>query len=203
LKFGFVSDFEIRASGFANPRYGDNSALFANVIRWAVWRSVLPDSSVAAYRDGVLANSETNAVGVLLNTHVVNNLGTAGSLPFRVGAQNEANGDRSGAAAPSMTVAKLRVYDLALTAQQIADTYNTERVQFPGQPKITNVRVNPNNGFVSFDWVPAPAKTYAVERSSDLSNPLGWSTIATGQTSGSFTNDPAGAPMNHYRLRVE
>jgi hypothetical protein len=100
-------------------------------------------------------------------------------------------------------VAKLRVYDLALTAQQIADTYNTERVQFPGQPKITNVRVNPANGFVSFDWVPAPTKTYAVERNSDLSNPLGWSTIATGQTSGSFTNNPGGAPMNHYRLRVE
>jgi hypothetical protein len=157
----------------------------------------------AVYKDGALAHSETNAVGVVLNTQVANNLGTAGALPFRVGAQNDANGDRSGAAAPSMTVAKLRVYDLALTAQQIADTYNTERVQFPGQPKITNVRVNPANGFVSFDWVPAPTKTYAVERNSDLSNPLGWSTIATGQTSGSFTNNPGGAPMNHYRLRVE
>jgi hypothetical protein len=157
----------------------------------------------AVYRDGVLANSETNAVGVVLNTHVVNSLATAGALPFRVGAQNEANGDRSGAAAPSLTVSKLRVYDLALTAQQIADTYNTERVQFPGQPKITNVRVNPANGFVSFDWVPAPTKTYAVERNSDLSNPNGWSTIATGQTSGSFTNNPGGAPINHYRLRVE
>ena len=124
-------------------------------------------------------------------------------MPFRVGAQNEADGARSGAAAPSLTVAKVRVYDLALTAAQIGATYNAERVQFPGQPRITNVKVNPVNGFVSFDWVPAPGHTYAVERNSDVSNPLGWSTIATGQTSGSYTNNPAGAQLNFYRLRIE
>jgi hypothetical protein len=65
------------------------------------------------------------------------------------------------------------------------------------------VRVNPANGFVSFDWVPTPGRTYEVLRNSDVTNPNGWSSIATGQTSGSFTNDPAGAPSSYYRLRVE
>ncbi len=157
----------------------------------------------AAYRDGVLANSETNGVGVVLSTHVVNNLAAAGALPFRVGAQNEADGSRSGAAAPSLTVAKLRVHDQALTALQIADTYNAERVQFPGQPRIINVKVNPANGFVSFDWTPTPGRTYEVQRSTNAANPSAWGVIATGQVSGSYTNDPAGAPINFYRLRIE
>ncbi|HEX5222955.1 MAG TPA: LamG-like jellyroll fold domain-containing protein [Verrucomicrobiae bacterium] len=157
----------------------------------------------AAYRDGVLANSETNAVGVVLNTHVVNNLATADALPFRVGAQNEADGSRSGAAPPSMAIAKLRVHDQALTAAQIAATYNAERVQFPGQPRITNVSVNPTTGIVSFNWVPAPGHTYEVQGSTDAANPNGWSVLATGQSSGSFSHNPAGAPMNFYRLRIE
>jgi len=157
----------------------------------------------ACYKDGVLAHSETNVVGTLLNTFGSDNTAAAAALPFRVGAQNNADGSRSGAAVPSLTIAKVRVYDLALTAAQIADTYNTERVQFPGQPRITNVKVNPGNGFVSFDWVPAPGKTYEVQRSTNAANPSAWGVIATGQSSGSYTNDPAGAPINFYRLRIE
>ena len=56
---------------------------------------------------------------------------------------------------------------------------------------------------MSFDWVPAPGRTYEVQRNSNVTNPNGWSSIATGVGSGSFTNDPAGAPINYYRLRLE
>ncbi len=157
----------------------------------------------ACYKDGVLANSETNGVGVVLSTFAVNNTAGADALPFRVGAQNEADGSLSTAAQPSMTIGKLRVYDLALSAAQIASTYNAERVQFPGQPKITNVQVNPGTGIVSFDWVPAPGHTYEVQRATNAANPSAWSVIATGQSSGSYSDNPAGAPMNFYRLRIE
>jgi hypothetical protein len=102
-----------------------------------------------------------------------------------------------------MTIAKARIYNQTLSAAEIAANYNAERVQFPQQPRITNVRVNPANGFVSFDWVPEPGRTYEVLRNSNLANPDSWFSIATGQNSGSFTNDPGGAPMNYYRLRIE
>jgi hypothetical protein len=124
------------------------------------------------------------------------------SLPFRVGAQTDAGGAVSGPFA-TMTIAKLRAYDVVLSAQQIADRYNAERAQFPGQPRITNVSVNPANGFISFDWVPTAGRTYAVERNDEVNNPGGWSTVASNLNSGSFTNDPAGAPRKFYRVRLE
>jgi hypothetical protein len=162
-------------------------------------------TTVSLYKDGTPVRSLTRGP---LALHSVdpsdprnpNNFGRL--LPFRVAAQSDAGGNPS-APFGSMTIAKVRAYDVALSAAQIAANYNAERVQFPGQPQITNVRVNPANGFVSFDWVPTPGRTYEVLRNSDVTNPNGWSSIATGQTSGSFTNDPAGAPSSYYRLRVE
>lgn len=100
-----------------------------------------------------------------------------------------------------MAIAKVRAYDVALSAAQIAANYNAERVAFPGQPRITNVRVQPN-GFVSFDWVPTPGRTYEVQRNDSLDNPNGWSVIGSGLNSGSFTNDPGTSPK-YYRMRVE
>jgi hypothetical protein len=195
--------------GTPDVPWGTNATQIASNVKTSVWTHVAytydnTNGVRACYVDGVLANSETNAVGVLLNTHAVNNLLTADALPFRVGAQNEATGVRSGAAAPSHTVSRLRVYDQALSAAQIAAKYNAEKVLYPGAPRITNVQVNPVNGFVSFNWTPnAAGRTYAVGRNPDVANPAGWTEFATGQTSGSITNDPGGADSMFYRVRLE
>lgn len=100
-----------------------------------------------------------------------------------------------------MAIARVKAYDVALSAAQIAANYNAERSVFPGQPRITNVRVQPN-GFVSFDWNVAPGKTYEIQRNDSLTNANGWNSIATGQTAGSITNDPGTSPK-FYRVRVE
>jgi hypothetical protein len=163
----------------------------------------------ACYVNGAYANSETNDVGVVLNTYLYDpsdplNVGVTPvgrSLPFRVGAQTDAAGAAAGPFA-TMTIAKLRAYDVALTAQQIANRYNSEISQFPGQPVIRNVRVNTANGFILFDWTPAPGKSYAVETNSSVANAAGWSAAATGVTSGSYSNAISG-PQRYYRLRVE
>jgi hypothetical protein len=123
------------------------------------------------------------------------------SLPFRVGAQNDASGAASGPFA-SASIAKIRAYNTALTAQQIADQYNAEVGQFPGQPVIKDVKVNTANGIITFDWTPAPGKTYAVETNSDLTKPNGWGTAASGIATGGYTNSVAGSEK-FYRLRVE
>jgi hypothetical protein len=199
----------------ADVPWGTNAAQVAqNVVtsRWTHVAYVYDNVSKlrACYANGALAYSETDTN--VLNTFIYdpvdplnappNNFGR--TLRFRVGAQSQASGAfDAGAARPTLTIAKIRAYDQALSAAQIAANYNAERVQFPGAPRITNVRVNPANGFVSFDWVPAPGRTYEVLRNSDVANPNGWSSIATGQSSGSFTNDPAGAPRSYYRLRLE
>jgi hypothetical protein len=160
-------------------------------------------TTVTLYKDGAPVRTLTRGP---LALHSIdpsdprnpNNFGRL--LPFRVAAQSDAGGNPS-APFGSMTIAKVRAYDVALSAAQIAATYNAERVAFPGQPRITNVKVQPN-GFVSFDWVPTSGRTYEVQRNDSLTNPNGWSAVGTGLSSGSFTNDPGAAPK-YYRLRVE
>jgi hypothetical protein len=167
----------------------------------------------AVYVNGALAHSESGSpANVVLDTFLYdvsdpynrepNPFPIGRSLPFRVGAQNNTSASAAGPFA-TMTIAKIRAYNDVLSAAKIAATYNAERVQFPGQPRITNVRVNPANGFVSFDWTPAPGRTYAVDANTDLTNPGGWAEVAGGLSSGSYTNNPGGAPSTHYRLRVE
>jgi hypothetical protein len=204
--------------GASDVAWGTNAAQIAQNVASNQWTFIAythnsTNSLVSLYKEGQFVHSEfgTNAQGAPINIHTVDpsdprnaagGLGFGRFLPFRVGAQSDAGGNVAGPFA-LMTIAKARIYDQVLSAAQIAANYNAERVAFPGQPRITNVRVNPANGFVSFDWVPTPGRTYEVLRNSDVTNPNGWSSIATGQNSGSFTNDPGGAPMNFYRLRVE
>jgi hypothetical protein len=69
---------------------------------------------------------------------------------------------------------------------------------------ITNVRLDPINGFASFDWLPVPGASYAVERASQLTDAEGWTTIGTNLTSGTFTDStPPPDPHRYYRLRME
>jgi hypothetical protein len=161
------------------------------------------------YKNGQLANQETNIVTI--NTHMFDpadpfNQGggqpIGRALPFRIGAQNDTGGGPFGAGPfANMTISRIRAYDVVLTAADIATQYNTERVEFPGQPRITNVRVS-TTGVVQFDWVVAPTRTYAVETNSSVVNPAGWGTLATGQSSGSFSHNSDGKGL-YYRMRLE
>jgi hypothetical protein len=198
--------------------WGANAAQIATNVVTGRWTHVAYTYGIvnetngvrACYTDGVLAHSETSTNLALLNTHLFdpldplntppNNFGRA--LRFRVGAQSDASGNADLAAArPNLAIAKIKAYDVALSAAQIAANYNAERVQFPGQPRITNVRVLPN-GFVAFDWTPTPGRTYEVQRNDSVINGGGWNPVATGLSGGSFTNDPGTSPK-YYRLRVE
>jgi hypothetical protein len=100
-----------------------------------------------------------------------------------------------------MTISKIRAYDVALNAQQIANDYNAEKAQFPGALLIKDVKVSTATGIITFDWAPAPGTTYTVETNSDLGNPNGWSAAASNLT-GSFTNNATGS-QEYYRLRVD
>jgi hypothetical protein len=205
----------------ADVAWGTNANHIASNTVAGAWTFVAythdpANSLVSLFKDGVLVHSEfaTNAQGAPLNTHLYdpsdpNNLAPnpvpiGRALPFRVGAQNDAGGNVSGPF-PTMTIAKARIYSHTLTAQQIADKYNAEKAQFPGAPNmpiIRDVRVNPTTGIITFDWTPAPGQSYAVEANTNVANAAGWSTIATNQTSGSFTNSASQA-QEFYRLRVE
>lgn len=56
-------------------------------------------------------------------------------------------------------------------------------------------------GGMTLTWDPAPGKAYAVERSTTLAEGS-WTTVATGETDGAFTDPSPGAGKVFYRLRV-
>ena len=129
------------------------------------------------------------------------------TTPIRIAAENGSSlapaGDNASGAFSTLTMAKIRAYNVALSAQQIADQYNAEKAQFPGALEIKNVRVNTANGIIVFDWTPIAGKTYAVDGNSDLSDTNGWSSVATGLTSGSYTNNNTTDGQEFFRLRQE
>ena len=155
-----------------------------------------PSSGTAVvYKDGLPAT--TSAVGTL------NTWGEDTSLrplPFRVGSQNEDNGDPTSGLRGSLTIAKLRVYDRSLSAQAIADIVRTEGRVF--LPTISSVSVDPVSKAVTLSWNAVGGLSYTVETSSNL---LDWSVLANGVTTGLYTDSQAApvAPVRYYRLRTE
>ncbi|PYI89562.1 MAG: hypothetical protein DME26_00930 [Verrucomicrobia bacterium] len=158
--------------------------------------------AATVYRNGAPANSRVFTAP--LNTWDIDNSSVGNPLPFRVGSQNEASGAATPNLRGSMTIARLRVHDAALSAQAIADRYNSEVGFFSAAPPptIQNSSLNRQTGAFSFGWTPAPGKTYSVEASGNLAT---WTAIATNLSTGSFTESPvpAGSPFRYYRLRVE
>lgn len=80
----------------------------------------------SAYSEGRLANSETNATP--LNTFVLSSLNVP--LPFRVGAQNEANGNPTAPLRGSMTIARIRVWEVALSQSALQSKFALEAEEF-------------------------------------------------------------------------
>ncbi|MEW6160351.1 MAG: LamG-like jellyroll fold domain-containing protein [Verrucomicrobiota bacterium] len=152
-------------------------------------------STATVYKNGVQANTETFAAPLV--TWAVDNTPAMNPLPFRVGAQNNANGGAGGQFA-SLTMARLRAYDQPLTSEQIANIYNSELATL-ARPKLS-AKIEQTGG-VTLTWTPAPGQTYALEISEDLSQ---WSNLATGLATGSYTDQiPADKRVRFYRLRAE
>jgi hypothetical protein len=159
---------------------------------------------VRVYRDGQQANSElvTN-----INTFATNSIPPSpgvqfappNGLPFRVGAQNEPNGTVTPNLRGSITIARLRVYDEALPAQDIAADYVAEGPFF--ETRIS-IQFNSGAGTATINWTAIPGRTYSVDTATSL--PASWSELASGITAGSFMDSMAGAAtMKFYRLRVQ
>jgi len=156
--------------------------------------------TATVYKDGAEANTETFGAG--LNTWAIDNTPAPGRpLPFRVGVQNNADAGAGGQFA-SMTIARIRAYDQALSAAAITAKYNEEKTFFssPAQGlKIDNVSLL--GGAFTITWTTAPGKSYSVEASENLKD---WTQLAAGLTTGSFTDALlASRTARFYRLREQ
>jgi hypothetical protein len=203
--------------GAADLPWGTNAEQIVSNTPAAKWSHIAftydnSNSNRTCYLNGNVANSSAS-FGPLntwlfdptdplnIGANAANPIGR--SLPFRVGCQNDAGGQPSVPFA-SMAIARVKAYNTALSAAQIAADFNAERVDFPGAPVITSVAVNPSTGVLRFDWTPNPtgAHTYRVETNSNLGDPNGWGTAASGLTTGPYTT-PASSSAKFYRLRVD
>ena len=207
FSFGYGTDGGFGANalwGAADIGWGAASNVVAGRWTFVAYTYDNFDRVSRVYKDGVLANIKTNIVGtgtIALATYSVDTSVPPRPLPFRLAFQNDASGNAVGPSG-SLTIAKVRVYDRLLTAQQLADHYNAEKGQFPGAPRISGISVNPQSGAITFGWTAVPGTLYSVEAATNLSFPIGWSTIASHLAVGGFTNTPTVSPA-FYRLRVE
>ena len=83
--------------------------------------------TATVYRDGAVANFEA---GLLLNTHGVDNTPATNRLPFRVASQNEPDGNPTIGLRGSMTIARVRVWEVAFDAETITNHFTADADTF-------------------------------------------------------------------------
>lgn len=140
------------------------------------------------YSDGQPATTNVFTAG--LNTFAVNDTPDpdAVPLPFRVAGQNDANGAPTEGLRGSMTIARIRVYDTALSPSVVAARYNSEVGRFTTL-QISGFAYNATADTFTLTWQAAAGAQYDVLASSDVAT--GWSTVASGLTVGTFTEKPS------------
>jgi len=94
--------------------------------RWNYIVYTYDGGNSSLYADGQLANTEA----VSLDTWAFDNTAAGNPLPFRVGAQNDANGTRVTGEPPTLVMAKIRVHDVPLTPEEIAAKFAAEKGAF-------------------------------------------------------------------------
>lgn len=185
----------------AGPDVGWNGQIVAGQWTHVAYAYDGPTRTATVYKDGVQANTEVMPADLIV--FATDNVGDPGRpLPFRVGAQSNADGNPGGQFG-SLTVGRVRVYDQALTAQQVMARYDEEKASFTGttQVSIQNVAYNVATGALTITWTAAPGSSYTVESSGNLRD---WVPAATGVTSGTFTEAvPTAAGGKFFRLRVQ
>jgi hypothetical protein len=182
---------------------GWNGNITANAWTFIAYNYTASNHVSRVYRDGVIANTFTEPGN--LNTWGVDTAGNA--LLMRVGAQNNGDGSIDTLRRASMTIAKIRVYPVALADSKVAADYAAEKAQFEAAtqgPTISSQSYDTTAGKFTLNWTAIAGKTYAIDASNDLSSATNWTPIATGVATGSYTETvPAGSSYRFYRLRVE
>ena len=135
----------------------------------------------------------------MLNIAAVDMSPATNQLPFRVASQTDPTGTPTAGLRGTMSIARIRVYDEALTPADIQAKYDAEVAVFIG-PKLT-ISWDPGTGTVTINWIGAPGKTYAIDTSTDISDRQNWVQQATGLT-GSFEDHQPGT-VRFYRVRQE
>jgi hypothetical protein len=157
------------------------------------------NQTATVYIDGKVANSQQ--IPIELNVWTTNSVN--GPLPIRVGAQNAADGSPSGPFA-TLTLARARVFDQALTDADIAQRFDAEKAAFagsaPAQTTIENAKVDATGTTFSFTWSPVAGKTYGVESTTDFKS---WAPANGSVGNGSFSEAITGSGRRFYRLRVQ
>ena len=118
LAFGAVGHW-------GSPDIGWENTIVEGSWTYIVYTYDYDDPTTRVYTDGVLANEEQIDA---LETHDVDDNGE--ELPFRVGAQNLASGAADNGRFASLTVARIRVHDETLSADDITARYNAEAPEF-------------------------------------------------------------------------
>lgn len=155
-----------------------------------------PTLTATVYMDGVQVNQEVMPFELLV--HAVDSANRP--LPFRLGAQNAADGNSGGIFA-TMTMGRVRVYDQALAAADITALYNAEKGDYVPQQNLQISTVSRTGNQVTITWNAPAGQAVAVEATTSLTTP-NWTNAATGVTTGTFSETISG-DMKFYRLRLE
>jgi hypothetical protein len=203
MSFNHGTDPVFGAAGHwgAGPDIGWNGNISTGRWTFVAYTYDKTTLAVSVYRDGQLANSES---GITLGTHSVDNTPGTNSLRFRVATQNDPNGTATVGLRGSMTIARIRVYDEALPAtgaDSIEAHFQAEASEFIRSGLTIAITYDRGAGAATITWPAAPGARYTVQASSDL---IAWGDRGTGITSGSFTDDQAGAGTRRfYRVITE
>jgi len=182
------------------PDVGWNGRIVAS--QWNHIAYTWDPSATAAivYSDGQPAS--TNIIAAGLNTWGVNDTPDpdAVPLPFVIAAQNDANGAiNNDGLRGSLSLAHIRVYDQALSAQAITQIYIAEVGQYSAIT-IQSVAYNAAADTVTITWNATAGAQYDVLATSALGS--AWTPAATGLTTGTYTDHPSTAgAQRFYRIR--
>jgi hypothetical protein len=157
-------------------------------------------TTVVVYSDGDPAN--TVLMPGPLSTHSNDNLPDGGRpLVFRVAGQTDAAGGATAGLRGTMSIARVRVYDAALSAADIKALYTTESATYAPPtlpPEITSAVYDAAADRLTLKWEVPTAGTYNLLGSGDLK---AWSPVATGLSGGEYQVTPvANQADRFYRL---
>jgi hypothetical protein len=156
-------------------------------------------TTATVYSNGAVAHSQAEPGA--LSTHATNNADNPVPLPFRLGAQTESNGQPTPGLRGTLSVARLRVYDGALSADDIAKIYGAEKDAYAAvvAPAFGPTTYNPATDTITLNWT--ATGSYTLEGAGDLG--AAWAPVATGLTTGTYSVHPVPAGMKFFRLRTE
>lgn len=163
-------------------------------------------TQVAYVYDPATRNATIYSDGEIIQTREVGPLQTSlferrptgtNGVPIRIGAQNDSAGGASTAGRGSMAVARLRVFDQALSPSVIRSRYQQEAGNFPRESISLSV-VQLLNQRIELTWRAAVGGRFSVERSDDL---ILWHLLAVEDKPSHIEAVSAGAGGLFFRVR--